>query len=184
MIGTFQFHRLVDNAKSYDHLDLSKSFAQLSLPECMEIIEGHPGWRVVAKSAIKPFTQFGPLQGEVIQENDMDDDFDIKDLWPVINCTKRRITTYVPYYSFIDTLFRYFAEFLQVTSAQAIRKSPTGSGTCVLHSRERKGMSCQSFEKERCILSSVGRLEKAKRFNSGQTILTSFGQKNMPKRQV
>ena len=71
--------------KSYKHLDLSKSFAQLSLPECLEIMDGAPGWKVVAKTGLKKFSQFGPLQGEKFSGIDIPDESEMTNLWPVRN---------------------------------------------------------------------------------------------------
>ena len=68
-------------SKPFDHVDLSKSFAQLSLPECLQIQDS--GQSVVAKTDVKFLTQFGPLQGESIAERDIADDFEMKDLWMV-----------------------------------------------------------------------------------------------------
>ena len=74
--------------KSYKHLDLSKSFAQLSLPECLEIMDGAPGWKVVAKTGLKKLSQFGPLQGEKFSGIDIPEDSELTNLWPVRNTNK------------------------------------------------------------------------------------------------
>ena len=81
----------------YNRLDLSKSFAQLSLPSLLSLekratfgdASGSSGQTaalslaVVARVAVKAYTQFGPLQGEPILERDVPEDFDMKDLWQV-----------------------------------------------------------------------------------------------------
>ena len=80
-----QYNRKFPENSLPEGLDLSKSFAQLSLPSPLMLIEKEPGQglSVVAKANIKAFTQFGPLQGEPILEKDVPEDFDMKDLWPV-----------------------------------------------------------------------------------------------------
>ena len=89
-----------------DGLDLSKSFAQLSLPSQFylhysEKEDSSPpsaalapgtassddfrGPRVLvrAEAGIDARTQFGPLQGEAILEKDIPEDFHMKDLWQI-----------------------------------------------------------------------------------------------------
>ena len=68
-------------------MDLSKSFAQLSIPHLLILQErgGKKSMGVVAKSSIKELTQFGPLQGEQILLKDIADDFEMKELWQVDN---------------------------------------------------------------------------------------------------
>ena len=68
-------------------MDLSKSFAQLSIPHPLILQErgGKKSLGVVAKTAIKALTQFGPLQGEHILLKDIADDFEMKELWQVDN---------------------------------------------------------------------------------------------------
>ena len=80
-----------DNYSHYSRLDLSKSFAQLSLPGPLQLQEistkksgdTNKGLGVTAKLAIKASTQFGPLQGEQILLKDIPDDFKMKELWQV-----------------------------------------------------------------------------------------------------
>ena len=64
---------------------MSKSFAQLSLPRQLRLEEKDPmhGLGVMVKSEVKANTQFGPLQGEAIEEKDVTEDFKMKDLWQV-----------------------------------------------------------------------------------------------------
>lgn len=97
----------VDQNKAYSSVEhsfspqnLSKSFAQLSLPAPLALEERQGGTSgaglgegsrtftgtplsVVARLPIKAYTQFGPLQGETILERDVPEDFDMKDLWQV-----------------------------------------------------------------------------------------------------
>jgi hypothetical protein len=69
----------------YSRVDLSKSFAQLSLPHPLILQErgGSKALGVVAKVTIKEYTEFGPLQGEQILLQDIPDDFEMKELWQV-----------------------------------------------------------------------------------------------------
>ena len=71
----------------YSRVDLSKTFAQLSLPNPLILQErgGNKALGVVAKVAIKECTQFGPLQGEQILLKDIPDDFEMKELWQVMS---------------------------------------------------------------------------------------------------
>ena len=73
------------NHNNYSRMDLSKSFAQLSLPGQLQLQERGINRKlgVTAKSAIKASTQFGPLQGEQILLRDIPDDFEMKELWQV-----------------------------------------------------------------------------------------------------
>lgn len=67
-------------------LDLSKSFAQLSLPSPLQLSERSgpgQGLSVVARAELAARTQFGPLQGEAMEEKDIPEDFSMKDLWQV-----------------------------------------------------------------------------------------------------
>jgi hypothetical protein len=86
-----------------DNLDLSKSFAQLSLPGQLQLqavvasattassaggggdCGGHHGLHVLvrAETGVAARTQFGPLQGEPILERDVPEDFQMKDLWQI-----------------------------------------------------------------------------------------------------
>lgn len=84
-----------------DGVDLSRSFAQLSLPSPLRLAPapaaaaaaegeaaaasaaGGGGLCVVARQAVAARTQFGPLQGEDMLERDVPEDFDMKDLWQV-----------------------------------------------------------------------------------------------------
>ena len=81
------------NVVSPDGLDLSKSFAQLSLPSPLRLAEREPGQglSVVARSRLAARTQFGPLQGERILERDVPEDFDMRDLWQVFTEDNRRL---------------------------------------------------------------------------------------------
>lgn len=95
-------------------LDLSKSFAQLSLPASLMLAErtapdaaaaaaaagGEAGGAgggatrqlgVLARAPLKAFAQFGPLQGEPMLEKDVPEDFDMKDLWQVFSEDGRRL---------------------------------------------------------------------------------------------
>ena len=67
-------------------MDLSKSFAQLSLPSpplALEERESGHGLSVVAKDFLSPRSRFGPLLGETIEEKDVPEDFNMKDLWQI-----------------------------------------------------------------------------------------------------
>ncbi len=101
------------NFQPPDGVDLSKSFAQLSLPGqfCLQPGEepspsssgtppapssdgcGLQNLRVVvrAESGVAARTQFGPLQGEPILERDVPEDFHMKDLWQVFAEDGRRL---------------------------------------------------------------------------------------------
>ena len=72
---------------TYSRVDLSKSFAQLSLPHPLILQErgASKALGVTAKTAIKAYTQFGPLQGEHILLKDIPEDFEMKELWQVRN---------------------------------------------------------------------------------------------------
>ena len=74
-----------DGYNNYSRVDLSKSFAQLSLPPPLVLQErgGKKALGVIAKTPIKALTQFGPLQGEQIMLKDIADDFEMKELWQV-----------------------------------------------------------------------------------------------------
>ena len=76
-----------DGYNNYSRMDLSKSFAQLSIPHLLILQErgGKKILGVVAKNSIKALTQFGPLQGEQIFLKDIADDFEMKELWQVDN---------------------------------------------------------------------------------------------------
>ena len=96
-------HRIIDNSSNektteskkdkpdgygaYSRVDLSKSFAQLSLPHPLVLQErgASKALGVTAKTAIKAYTQFGPLQGEHILLKDIPEDFEMKELWQVRN---------------------------------------------------------------------------------------------------
>lgn len=81
------------NLVSPDGLDLSKSFAQLSLPTPLQLVEREPGkgLSVVARTDLAPRTQFGPLQGEKILERDVAEDLDMRELWQVFTEDGRRL---------------------------------------------------------------------------------------------
>ena len=85
-------------------LDLSKSFAQLSIPSQFYLHNSEkaaptastlssstasnddfcgPRVLVRAEAGIAPRTQLGPLQGEAILEKDIPEDFHMKDLWQI-----------------------------------------------------------------------------------------------------
>ena len=85
-------------------MDLSKSFAQLSLPQPLQLQErgGNKGLGGTAKTPIKACTQFGPLQGEQILLKDIPDDFEMKELWEVI-FTLLRKTKEIIFIYIIDT---------------------------------------------------------------------------------
>ena len=74
-----------DGYNNYSRMDLSKSFAQLSLPHPLILQEqgGKKALGVIAKTSIDSLTQFGPLQGEQILLKDIADDFEMKELWQV-----------------------------------------------------------------------------------------------------
>lgn len=76
-------------------MDLSKSFAQLSLPQQLALEERDPahGLGVVVRCAggLRARTQLGPLQGEPILERDVPEDFRMKDLWQVFATDDRRL---------------------------------------------------------------------------------------------
>ena len=74
-----------DGYNNYSRMDLSKSFAQLSLPHPLILQEqgGKKALGVIAKTSIDALTQFGPLQGEQILLKDIADDFEMKELWQV-----------------------------------------------------------------------------------------------------
>ena len=74
-----------DSYNNYSRMDLSKSFAQLSLPHPLVLQErgGKKALGVIAKTSIETLTQFGPLQGEQILLKDIADDFEMKELWQV-----------------------------------------------------------------------------------------------------
>ena len=76
-----------DGYGTYSRVDLSKSFAQLSLPNPLILQErgASKALGVTAKTAIKAYTQFGPLQGEHILLKDIPEDFEMKELWQVRN---------------------------------------------------------------------------------------------------
>ena len=76
-----------DGYGTYSRVDLSKSFAQLSLPHPLILQErgASKALGVTAKTAIKAYTQFGPLQGEHILLKDIPEDFEMKELWQVSN---------------------------------------------------------------------------------------------------
>ena len=76
-----------DGYGTYSRVDLSKSFAQLSLPHPLILQErgASKALGVTAKTAIKAYTQFGPLQGEHILLKDIPEDFEMKELWQVRN---------------------------------------------------------------------------------------------------
>ena len=46
---------------------------------------------VVKSSVIKARTQLGPLQGETINERDVPEDFDMRDLWQIFTGDNRRL---------------------------------------------------------------------------------------------
>ena len=75
-----------DGYSNYSRMDLSKSFAQLSLPHPLILQEqgGKKALGVIAKTSIDALTQFGPLQGEQILLKDIADDFEMKELWQVL----------------------------------------------------------------------------------------------------
>ena len=81
-------------------------------------------------------------------------------------------------------LFRYLVEFLLLTSALLIRKSPTGFGTSAQRSSERRGTSSLFLEMGRCTLCPAKKLPKDKKFCSGRMTLTYFGQIRLSIRQV
>ena len=76
-----------DGYGAYSRVDLSKSFAQLSLPHPLILQErgASKALGVTARTAIKAYTQFGPLQGEHILLKDIPEDFEMKELWQVRN---------------------------------------------------------------------------------------------------
>ncbi|TRY69509.1 hypothetical protein TCAL_09400 [Tigriopus californicus] len=78
-----------------NHVDLSKSFARLSLPLALELKDTEPnhglGVRVKCEEGIKARTQFGPLQGEAILEREIPEDFLMKDLWQINTEDNRHI---------------------------------------------------------------------------------------------
>ena len=76
-----------DGYGTYSRVDLSKSFAQLSLPHPLILQErgASKALGVTAKTAIKAYTRFGPLQGEHILLKDIPEDFEMKELWQVRN---------------------------------------------------------------------------------------------------
>ena len=88
-----------DMKNNSDGLDLSKSFAQLSLPSPplgLEERESSHGLSVVLKESLAARSRFGPLQGEPIEERDVPEDFSMKDLWQVfIPDGKRRFLSTV-----------------------------------------------------------------------------------------
>ena len=51
--------------------------------QCKALTLNFGVFQVIAKAAVGAFTQFGPLQGEVLDQREIDDEFDMKDLWPV-----------------------------------------------------------------------------------------------------
>ncbi|XP_054286559.1 uncharacterized protein LOC129002634 [Macrosteles quadrilineatus] len=59
------------------------SFAEASLPSCLElrVNDSQPGLSVVARQAIQPFVQFGPLVGRCIKEKDIPDDSTMEHIW-------------------------------------------------------------------------------------------------------
>lgn len=77
------------------HVDLSKSFARLSLPLTLELKETEPGHGlgviVKCEEGIKARTQFGPLQGESILEREIPEDFLMRDLWQIGTDDNRQI---------------------------------------------------------------------------------------------
>jgi len=64
-------------------LDLSRSFAQLTLPSILTLAEAGSGVKVAAGEVVEERTQLGPLKGEAMLERDVPEDFDMKDLWQI-----------------------------------------------------------------------------------------------------
>ena len=79
--------------RCYDRMDLSKSFAQLSLPSLLQLEETDSvhGLCIITKQKVASLTQFGPLEGESILEKDVPEDFRMKDLWQVFTDDHRKL---------------------------------------------------------------------------------------------
>lgn len=56
-------------------------YSILSKPDCLSLSVVQDELRVFAKTDFQPFTQFGPLVGEVVKEKDIPEDIEMKYLW-------------------------------------------------------------------------------------------------------
>ncbi|KAG5873399.1 hypothetical protein JTB14_017986 [Gonioctena quinquepunctata] len=65
--------------------NLKYSFSTLSLPNsiCIKETNSTHGLAVFTKNDIEPFTQFGPLVGEIVKEKDIPEDVNMKFIWEI-----------------------------------------------------------------------------------------------------
>ncbi|XP_063238994.1 uncharacterized protein LOC134540265 [Bacillus rossius redtenbacheri] len=76
-----------------------RSYAEASLPSALALdaCAGDGEARVVAATHVQQFTQFGPLVGQPIQEKDIPDDFNMKNMWEVVSgCERSYVSTLDP----------------------------------------------------------------------------------------
>lgn len=69
-----------------DNEDSSKSYAEASLPACLELRarqSDEGGYIIVAKQPLQAFSQFGPLVGVEIKEKEIPDDSTMEHIWEV-----------------------------------------------------------------------------------------------------
>lgn len=65
--------------------ELAKSFAEASLPACLElrVLDAKHGATAVARESVQAFTQFGPLIGHPLREMEIPDDSTMEHVWEV-----------------------------------------------------------------------------------------------------
>lgn len=71
---------MLDSATSEDAGISGKSYAEVTLPTCLELRDDG----VVTKQPLAAFVQFGPLVGQEISEREIPDDSTMEHIWEVM----------------------------------------------------------------------------------------------------